>query len=277
MKNTDRLRDANMQKKIVSCENGTIKYWTTESIHPKRKSIFFLHGMTADHTMFEQQFEVFKKDYNLFAWDAPAHGESRPYRNFSFFDTAECMLKILHDHHIRDVIVVGQSMGGYFAQAFIKKYPEKVKGFVSIGSTPFGHRYYSKTDIWFLKQVEWMAKLYPFHAMKKAIAKQVSVTQRAYDNMMEMLSTYDKTELYHLMGIAYAGFLKENADMDIPCPVLLLVGEHDKTGKVKAYNKAWTKTTGYPLVLVPDAAHNANVDNPDFVNKHISDFIEGLK
>ena len=159
MKNTDRLRDPNMQKKFVSCENGTIKYWTTESIHPERKSIFFLHGMTADHTLFELQFEVFKKDYNLFAWDAPAHGESRPYRNFSFIDSADCMVKILHDHHIRDVIVVGQSMGGYFAQAFIKKYPEKVKGFVSIGSTPFGHRYYSNTDIWFLKQVEWMAKL----------------------------------------------------------------------------------------------------------------------
>ena len=69
------------------------------------------------------------------------------------------------------------------AQAFIKRYPDRAKGLISIDSTPYGFDYYSKFDIWILKQVEWMFNLYPLRAMKKAMSKQVSVTQEAYDNL----------------------------------------------------------------------------------------------
>ena len=46
------------------------------------------------------------------------------------------------------------------------------------------------------------------------------------------------------MGIGYAGFLEDNRELQIPCPLLLLVGEKDNTGKVKQYNKEWSKRTG---------------------------------
>ena len=49
------------------------------------------------------------------------------------------------------------------------------------------------------------------------------------------------------------------------------------TGKVKAYNDAWAKHTGYPLFRIPNAAHNSNVDNPAAVNGIIADFLRNLK
>ena len=78
------------------------------------------------------------------------------------------------------------------------------------------------------------------------------------------------------MGIGYAGFLADNRRCEISCPALLLVGEKDHTGKVKAYNRAWAKRTGFPLMWIPNAAHNANVDNPAVVNEYILKFIQGL-
>lgn len=78
------------------------------------------------------------------------------------------------------------------------------------------------------------------------------------------------------MGIGYAGFLDDNRICEISCPVLLLVGEKDHTGKVKAYNRKWAKRTGYPLIWIPDAAHNSNVDNPIAVNEKIMCFIKNL-
>lgn len=60
--------------------------------------------------------------------------------------------------------------------------------------------------------------------------------------------------------------------MKISCPLLILVGEKDNTGKVKQYNKEWSKRTGTKINWVPNAAHNANVDNPEYVNSCIEEF-----
>ncbi len=121
-----------------------------------------------------------------------------------------------------------------------------------------------------------MSYLYPVKMMKKAIAKQVSYTQESYENMMSMLEPYSKKELCQLMGIAYAGFLKDNCDLQITCPVLLLLGDSDKTGKVSKYNKEWVNKTGFPLKIIKNACHNSNYDNSQEVNREIDSFIQSL-
>ena len=135
----------------------------------------------------------------MICWDAPAHGKSRPYADFSYPHAIEEMKKILNANKVEKIILIGQSLGGYFAQSFIRKYPESVKAFIGIDTTPYGEGYYSRTDKWWLRQIEWMAQLYPHHMVKKAIAKQVSVTKYAYDNMISILEQYEKKELCHLL------------------------------------------------------------------------------
>lgn len=226
--------------------------------------------------MFDKQVCYFSNRFNIITWDAPAHGKSRPFTEFTYEKAANAVKEILDAEGIQKAVFVGQSMGGFVTQSVIKRYPELVSAFVSIDSTPYGKAYYSKSDIWWLRQVEWMAYLYPLNAMKKAIAKQVSSAEDTYCNMLDMLAPYGKKELCHLMGIGYAGFLKDNCDLKITCPVLLIIGEHDKTGKVKIYNKNWAENAGYPLVVIPGAAHNANVDQAEAVNKAIESFCDAL-
>lgn len=48
--------------------------------------------------------------------------------------------------------------------------------------------------------------------------------------MLQMLTPYTKRELCHLMGLGYACFLEDNCGLEIPCSVLLILGEEDKTG-----------------------------------------------
>ena len=265
-----------MKRKKIENPIGDIVYWKSDVFDLSRDTLFFLHGLTGDHTMFEQQFSVFATDHNIIAWDAPAHGESRPYPDFTYENAANGMKNILDECGVTAVILIGQSMGGFISQAFICRYPEMVKGFVAIDSTSYGD-YYSKFDIWCLRQIEWMSKLFSEKMLKSAMAKQNAITEIGRANMASMIDRYDKTELCHLMGIGYAGFLKDNRVCEIPCPVLLIVGEKDHTGKVKAYNREWAKRTGYSLIWIPNAAHNSNVDNPAAVNEKIMDFIKGLE
>lgn len=263
-----------MEEKTLQTEKGKLAWWRSEAWDAGRDTLFFLHGLTADHRMFAAQTEHFAQDHNVLAWDAPAHGASRPFAPFDFADAAGYMRRILDECGAETAVLIGQSLGGYFAQSFIKRYPERVRAFVSIGSTPYGNGYYSRSDIWIIKQVEWMAGLYPLAWMKRAMAKQVSVTPAAYENMTQMLAPYGKKELCRLMGFGYAGFLKDNCNLTLPCPVLLILGEKDKTGKVAQYNREWARRTGYPLEIVRDAAHNANVDRPQEVNALIRAWLE---
>jgi len=265
-----------MIEKYVDSQNGKVYYWMPDVWIEEEKTLFFLHGMTGDHTMFEKQVKYFSKDYNVILWDAPAHGKSRPFQDFNYDKSAKAIKRIFDTENISDAIFVGQSMGGFITQAVIKRFPEIVAAFVSIDSTPYGNGYYSKSDVFWLKQVEWMSYLFPLNTIKKAIAKQNTVTKDGYNNMISMLEPYEKKELCHLMGIGYAGFLEDNCEIKIECPVLLILGEKDNTGKVSIYNQQWAKRTGFALEIIENAAHNSNVDQPDKVNKEIQEFLHKI-
>jgi len=263
-----------MTQSFVKCENGFVYYWHS-NIDLTKKTLFLLHGLTGNHTMFAKQVDFFKNKYNVIVWDAPAHGKSRPYKDFSYKNAVIVMLKILNELKIKKVVLIGQSMGGYIAQSFIARYPEMVQGFISIDSSPFGN-YYSKSDIWWLKQIEWICKPFSEKMLKFSMAKQNAITKIGQRNMLEMISDYKKDELCHLMKIGYAGFLDDNKELQISCPLLILVGKKDKTGKIKQYNQTWSKKIGTEITWIPKAAHNSNVDNPEFVNKCIDEFLTKL-
>lgn len=263
-----------MTEKFLQTDNGKVFYWCSDSWNNEKQTIFFLHGLTADHTMFMHQFEYFKNQYNIIMWDAPAHGKSRPYANFDFNATSNAVKGILQAENVSSAIFAGQSLGGLITQGVIKRFPELVSAFIAIDSCPYGQNFYSKSDIYWLKKVEPLAKWYSLKMLKNAMAKQVAVAKETHDNMMSMLEPYDKNELCHLMGIGYAGFLDDNCELEIKCPTLLIVGDHDKTGKVKSYCKQWTKDTGFPLVTIKNAAHNSNVDQPEQVNEAIEKFLK---
>jgi pimeloyl-ACP methyl ester carboxylesterase len=106
------------------------------------------------------------------------------------------------------------------------------------------------------------------------MARSVSRTERGRTMMIKMLSPLTKADIARQMDAAYGGFLQENLDVSFGFPVLILVGEYDRTGKVSAYCEAWAKRTGFPLSIVPGAAHLSNVDNPDDVNDKIGSFLK---
>ena len=263
-----------MLEKELRTARGTVHYWVSGEPEPGRDAIVFLHGLTADHRLFEKQIESFAPAYTVIAWDAPAHGKSRPYADFTYPHAAADLKQLMEENGVASAVMVGQSMGGYIIQSFLCRYPQMVRAFVGIDTCPYGSGYYSGSDMWWLRQVERMARLYPVGLLKEGIARQVAVTADARRNMRAMLEPYGKDELCRLMGIGYAGFLADNRELDIPCPVLLLAGERDRTGKVLHYCRRWSARTGYPLQLIPGAAHNANADNPAAVNEAIRAFLK---
>ncbi len=262
-----------LKEKKVSSNRGTTYYWTNEI--ESAVSLVFLPGLTADHRLFESQIVFFKDDFKVLVWDCPCHGMSKAYDEFTYANVISELNRILENECVDNAVFVGQSLGGMIAQYYIDQYPFRAVGFISIDSAPFGD-YYSKSDMFWLSQLKWMCNLFPDRILRSSMAKMCGISEAAQKRMITMLSSYTKKELCHLMYIGEAAFIPENKKVNIPCKSILLLGEKDRVGKVTAYNKEWSKRTGFPLVVIQGAAHNANDDQPDKVNAIIGDFLDKI-
>lgn len=262
-----------MEHKTIKGIGGEVHYWISRTTDKPKGTIVFTHGLTANHTMYEKQFAYFKDEYIVILWDVPMHGLSMPYENFSYENTARDLNKILEQEKIETVSLVGMSMGGYPSQTFAHLYPEKVQCFIGIDTTPFGTEYYSKSDLWWLSKVKLIGKWFSDKTLHRSMAKSISVTDYSYNKMQEILAPLSKEQILEQMDIAYGKFAQENKNLHLSCPVLILLGDKDKTGKVKQYCVAWSKKTGYPLHIIKNAAHFSNADNAEQVNSEIEQFI----
>ncbi len=262
-----------MEKKNIKSKNGSVYYWVGGKQSKDSRCIVFNHGMTADHTMFDKQVEYFRKGYKIINWDIPLHGESRPYEDFSYYNVAQELNNILKAEEIDQVILVGQSMGGYVCQEFAIQYPAKVSAFIAVDTNPFGHHYYSKWERYILSKAGIICSCYPYKMLIKSISKGATKTEYAYNIQYNAISKLSKKEIIFIMDMAYGGFLGKSETVKFDFPVLLILGDIDNTGYVKKYNQMWSKHTGYPLKIITNAGHNSNVDNYDEFNNIVQDFL----
>lgn len=262
-----------MNRKTFDSPRGQVAYWMERNTDVNAPCIFFLHGLSADHTLFDFQVRYFSNRNTVIAWDAPAHAFSRPYSDFSYAGCVDDIYGILQSERIDRTVFVGQSMGGYLVQSFLIRHPQMASAFIAIDTCPYGNRYYSKSDLFWMKQTGSIGRWIPYQYYKDLIINSVAVTETGRENMRQALSFYNKREFYSLLDIGLKEFVRENCNLEITCPVLILVGEKDNTGKVLLFSKAWHEETGYPIELILNASHNSNIDNPDQVNAAIERFL----
>lgn len=269
-----------MTENIYAVRSGDIHYLTGA----KRGGItlVFLPGLTADHRLFDRQLEYFEDKYPVLVWDAPGHAASWPFRlDFSLEEKAEWLGGILEREAIDEPVMIGQSMGGYVAQAFMQRFPGRLKGFVSIDSAPLQRRYTSKADIWLLKRMEPFYRLYPWRALVKDGSEGCAVSEYGRELMRKIIMVYDgdKERYAKLAGHGFR-IIAEAIEADLPyeidCPALLICGEKDRAGYTKRYNREWHRISGIPLEWIKDAGHNSNTDQPELVNELIEKFVQTL-
>lgn len=274
-------QEPNMVEKTHHTNCGDIHYWVNE-IFKDRKTVVFLPGLTADHRLFDKQIEYFNKQYNVLVWDAPGHGASWPFVfDFSLMDKAGWLDEILQAEGINDPIIVGQSMGGYVGQAYAERFPQKLKGFVSIDSAPLQRKYMTRAEIWLLKRMEPVYLHYPWRYLLKSGSSGVAVSDYGRTLMRDMMMVYDGNQARYAK-ISGHGFrilaeaIEANLPYEIICPALLICGKKDRAGSCIRYNKAWNKNTNIHLEWIEDAGHNSNTDQPEKVNQLIEELIKAV-
>lgn len=268
-----------MQEKIYAPERGPIHYWIGAKAQRTAPQAVFLPGLTADHRLFEKQLAFFEERYPLLVWDAPGHAASWPFElTFSLEDKARWLEAILQREGFNEPVIVGQSMGGYVGQMYAQLFPDRLRGFVSIDSAPLQRAYVTAAELWLLKRMEPVYRLYPWKALLRSGTDGVAASEYGRSLMRSMMLVYDgeKARYAKLSGHGFrmlAGAMEAGLPYELRCPALLICGERDRAGSCIRYNRAWHKKTGIPIEWIEGAGHNSNTDAPERVNALIEGFL----
>jgi hypothetical protein len=267
-------------ERIYETPSGIIHYWTNDAVKSYQSALVFLPGLTADHRLFEKQIEYFKDTYRVLVWDAPGHASSYPFRlDFTLFDLATWLDEIFIKERIENPIVIGQSMGGYVGQVYAQLFPEKLKGLVTIDSPSLQRKYYTAMELWLLKNMETIYRIYPWKFLLKSGPKSVSTKDYGRKLMYDMMMIYDgDQERYaRLAGYGYKIFseaVEKKLSYEVKCPQLAICGKEDRAGSCIRYLKAYERNTGKSVQWIDEAGHNSNADQPDIVNRLINEFLD---
>ena len=269
-----------MIEKTYETPSGIIHYWTNDAVKSYQSALVFLPGLTADHRLFEKQIEFFKDTYRALVWDAPGHASSYPFRlDFTLFDLATWLDGIFVKERIENPIVIGQSMGGYVGQVYAQLFPEKLKGLVTIDSPSLQRKYYTAMELWLLKNMETIYRIYPWKFLLKSGPKSVSTTDYGRKLMYDMMMVYDGDQKRYarLVGYGYKIFseaVEKKLSYEVKCPQLVICGKEDRAGSCIRYLKAYEKILGKSVQWIDKAGHNSNTDQPDIVNRLIDEFLD---
>lgn len=116
------------------------------------KTLLFLHGLSSNADAWSKNIEALKENYTCVAVDLPGHGKSsKPEVVYTPTFFADIVSKFIKKKRLKNVILVGHSMGGQASMKLALQHPEVVKKLVLIA--PAGLEKFTKDQGNILKSV----------------------------------------------------------------------------------------------------------------------------
>jgi len=237
-------------------------------VHGDGPPLLLTHGFSATSQMWRGQIEPFSKHYKLIIWDMRGHGQSDYPEDLAAYSEAHTvadMAALLDAVGAERAIVGGLSLGGYMSLAFHLAHRDRVEALLIIDTGP-GYRKDEPREGW------------NQNALRTAERYETEGLTRLARGSVEMrTSTHRNAE-----GLAKAarGMLTQkdarviNSLPDIAAPSLVVVGAND-TPFLAASDYMAAKIPGAQKVIIPDAGHAANIDQPEAFNTAVLGFLSG--
>ncbi len=97
--------------------------------------VLFIHGWGVDRRIWRQQWKHFVARNCVMAIDLPGHGESSWHKG-NLTMLAEDIKSIFENEKIKQINIVGSSLGGLVALKIYELYPEVIQRLIFVGSMP---------------------------------------------------------------------------------------------------------------------------------------------
>lgn len=259
-----------MQEFILERDNCSIHYWLGGP--ENAPLVVFTHGATIDHHEWDATLPFVMERSRVLTWDMPSHGLSRP-AIFSMKSAVEDLIAILDAIKVEQAILVGHSLGGNLHQEVVFYHPERVKAMFCLDCT-WNFQKLTWLEQWMLDHAEGIFSLY---SEKTLIDQSLKATARSIESqefLRQSMMTHSKDEFVRTL-MAGSTCLHYEPGYVVGKPLLLMVGDKDRTGNIRKAMPAWSKLEPMcELVVVPGALHAPNFDTPDFFHSKLLEFIQ---
>jgi len=260
---------------VLERRGSWLHYWLRDTHSENAPLVVFLHGAGVDHRMWASQMDAFAAKYRVLTLDIRGHGQSRPAGDYAFGTIVDDGFALLDIVRADKAILVGLSMGGNVAQEMVFRSPDRVAALVCLGCT-------CNTLVpWLDRTAEPvyealfgpMLALYPMKALLKRIGKIISLKPDGQRYIYEASALLTNKELTTVMKSLLAT-LHHEPDYKVTIPELLLHGSDDNLGNIRKIMPKWhARDPHSEFVIIPEASHCTNIDNPAFFNRTALDWL----
>ena len=236
-------------------------------VHGEGPALILTHGYSATSQMWAGQIDPLAPHFKVVTWDMRGHGQSdypQDQGAYSEEATVADMAALLDAVDARDAVVGGLSLGGYMSLAFHATHPERTRALLIIDTGP-GYKNDQARDGWNANAIR-RAERYEAEGLgdlSKASAEVRLARHRNASGLARaargMLTQKNPRVIESLPSIAV--------------PSLVVVGADD-TPFLAASDYMASKIPGAKKVVIENAGHSANIDQPQAFNAALLGFLK---
>ena len=243
--------------------------------------VVFMHGIGGNRRNWAEQVPYFARRFHAIAWDARGYGDSDDYPDALHFPDFAADLHRLLDHlGTHAAHLVGLSMGGRIALDFYAQAPQRVLSLSLVDTFPgYDDSFTPEARETFLRLrkqplldgkaprdiAPMIAKTLvstcaqPAH-VQALIDSMAALHKESYLKALEAMTRYEPV-----------------ADLSkVKVPTLVVVGDQDQLTPPKVARAMAAAVSGAELVVLRNAGHLANIEQPVLFNRVLEDFLTAL-
>lgn len=239
-------------------------------IHGNGPAILLSHGYSATLEMWRGQVAPLSGDYQLILWDMRGHGQTDSPDDPSAYSedaTVADMAALLDAVGAERAILCGMSLGGYMSLVFCRVHPERVRALLLVDTGP-GFKNDEARAAWNKRALETASgfETQGLAALQARSREMAMSTHRSAAGLARaargMLAQRDARVMKSLP--------------EIKVPALIIVGGDDRPFLASADYMA-AKIPNANKIVIPDAGHASNLDQPEMFNQAVTRFLESLE
>ncbi len=246
-----------------------------------KPTIVLIHGFLSSTFSFRRLIPLLAKDYRVIALDLPPFGKSEKSNKFfyTYDNFANIVIELLDTLNIKDIILVGHSMGGQISLHVVKKRPDLIRKVVLLCSSSYLDR--SKLFLIFSTYI-------PFFSLclKKIMTKQGvkrNLLNVVYDHSMideEMMLGYEQPFYDNQIFHALARMIRHREEdlssevlQSLDIKSLLIWGREDKVVPLQIGERLHQDLKHSKLITFDKTGHLLPEEKPNHVHENILQFI----
>ena len=242
--------------------------------------LVFLHGIGGNRSNWSGQLAALSDHFLCVAFDFRGYGDSEDGPStLDFFDFVDDVRRVLQENGIAACHLFGLSMGGLVAQAYYTRHRADVLSLGLIGCRPGSAPVFENRKAFAEERTRPLEQANNPEALAdsllpRLLGPSVGATER--ETIRQSLARIRPDSYRRVLSarLSIAPFLELG---DIRVPTLVMAGTHDQVAPMTQMEQMAAAIPNSVLKILPDAGHLMNIERPDLFNRHVRDFLTGVK